>query len=64
MADWSYSPIVNAYEAYLSRDYETAQLNYLVAAEMGYEVAQANLAWLLEKGNFISNERGKSAGDK
>ncbi|RKP06995.1 hypothetical protein THASP1DRAFT_17714, partial [Thamnocephalis sphaerospora] len=47
--DWQYSPIPTAYQAYKRGDYETALLAYLQAAEMGYEMAQANAAWLLDK---------------
>jgi SEL1 protein len=47
--DWQYSPIPIAYQAYKRGDYETALLAYLQAADMGYEVAQANVAWLLDQ---------------
>ncbi|RKP26333.1 hypothetical protein SYNPS1DRAFT_14339, partial [Syncephalis pseudoplumigaleata] len=47
--DWQYSPIPAGYQAYKRGDYETALLVYLQAAEMGYDVAQINAAWLLDK---------------
>ncbi|KAI9599526.1 hypothetical protein BDF19DRAFT_381633 [Syncephalis fuscata] len=46
--DWQYSPIPAGYQAYKRGDYETALLVYLQAAEMGYEVAQTNAAWLID----------------
>eukprot|EP00898_Chlorokybus_atmophyticus_P009041 jgi/Chlat1/9138/Chrsp97S08391 len=39
-----------AHERYMDGDGEAALLLYLRAAELGYEVAQSNAAWLLERG--------------
>lgn len=38
-----------AHTNYLTRDYPTSLLLYSRAAELGYEVAQSNAAWLLDK---------------
>lgn len=38
----------DAYAAYLKKDKEGALLNYMLAAERGYEVAQSNVAYLLD----------------
>ena len=39
-----------AYRAYKSGDFDTAILKYLYVAEQGYEVAQSNLAYIIDKG--------------
>ena len=39
-------PEVNA--AYMSGDYQLTHLCYMIAAEQGFEVAQANVAYLLD----------------
>ncbi|KAL1915474.1 uncharacterized protein VTP21DRAFT_6598 [Calcarisporiella thermophila] len=49
--DWHHSPFEDAHQAYLEGDKETAVLLYMLAAERGYELAQANVAWLLDPGN-------------
>jgi len=41
-----------AYRAYKSGDFDTAILKYLYVAEQGYEVAQSNLAYIIDKGIF------------
>ena len=38
----------DANDAYDAGDYETAFLEYLMAAEQGYEKAQTNVAWMLD----------------
>lgn len=43
----------NAYTAYKKKDGEGALLNYMLAAERGYEVAQSNVAYMLDTGNFF-----------
>lgn len=43
VSSWS-----DANEAYYSGDLETAFLEYLMAAEQGYEKAQTNVAWMLD----------------
>ncbi|RKP13193.1 hypothetical protein BJ684DRAFT_1081, partial [Piptocephalis cylindrospora] len=48
--DWSYSPIPKAYNAYRAGAHQTSALLYLISGEMGYEVGQANAAWLLDQG--------------
>lgn len=56
-------PTVNdAYDAYKNGDMETALLNYMLAAERGYEVAQLNVAYLLDTSNihtYIYNKNKK-----
>ncbi|CAG8433326.1 13061_t:CDS:10 [Ambispora gerdemannii] len=47
--DWLHSPFQAAREAYQSGDKDGALLNYLIAAERGYEIGQANVAWLLDR---------------
>ncbi|KAF1333587.1 Sel-1 1 protein, partial [Globisporangium splendens] len=39
--------------AFLNGDREHALVLYLIAAEMGYEVAESNAAWLLERPGFF-----------
>ncbi|XP_065198880.1 protein sel-1 homolog 1-like [Sycon ciliatum] len=46
---WSKSLMV-AYNHYKAKRYEVALLLYIVLAEAGYEVAQSNVAYLLDKG--------------
>jgi len=41
-----------AYNAYQSGDFDTAILKYLYVAEQGYEVAQSNLAYIIDKGKY------------
>lgn len=51
--DWLYSTLPEAYKVYLSGDKESAFIHYLLASERGYEIAQSNVAWLLDKGLFF-----------
>lgn len=44
----------DAYSAYMKKDKESALLNYMLAAERGYEVAQSNVAYMLDTGTKIS----------
>ena len=44
-----------AYNHYKAKRYEVALLLYIVLAEAGYEVAQSNVAYLLDKGMRIEN---------
>lgn len=46
--DWLYSTFDEAYNAYMRDDYESAALYYMLAAEKGFELAQSNVAWLLD----------------
>ncbi|KAH7065442.1 hypothetical protein B0J12DRAFT_640374 [Macrophomina phaseolina] len=43
------SPIREANEAYEAGDLETALIGYMMAAEQGFEAAQANVAYLLDQ---------------
>lgn len=44
---------MDAYDAYKKGDVKTALLKYYFLAELGYEVAQSNVAYILDKGEFI-----------
>ncbi|ORX52063.1 HCP-like protein [Hesseltinella vesiculosa] len=46
--DWLNPTIETAYKAYKDGDIDTALLHYMLAAERGYEIAQANVAYLLD----------------
>ena len=41
---------MDAYESYKSGDVMTALFKYYLLAELGYEVAQSNVAYILDKG--------------
>ncbi|KAI0236027.1 ERAD-associated protein, partial [Massospora cicadina] len=47
---WNYDHTAQAYLHYRRGEIETAAIYYSLAAEMGIEVAQANLAWLIDIG--------------
>lgn len=44
---------MDAYDAYKKGDLKTALLKYYLLAELGYEVAQSNVAYMLDKGNLV-----------
>ena len=44
---------MDAYDAYKSGDLETALLKYYLLAELGYEVAQSNVAYILDRGKHL-----------
>ena len=44
---------MDAYDAHKAGDLETALLKYYLLAELGYEVAQSNVAYILDKGEFL-----------
>lgn len=47
----SWSGVLNtAYRSFLEGSMESAAMQYMRAAEEGYEVAQSNVAWMLNKG--------------
>lgn len=48
---WSMS-FMDAYDAYKAGDIETALFKYYLLAELGYEVAQSNVAYILDKGDI------------
>jgi SEL1 protein len=48
--EWS-ADISSAYESYRAGDYDKALMLYIRAAEIGFEVAQSNAAWLMEHGH-------------
>lgn len=45
---------MDAYDSYRTGDLDTALLKYYYLAELGYEVAQSNVAYVLEKGMHVS----------
>lgn len=47
--DWLNPTVEEAYKAYMKKEKESALLNYMLAAERGYEVAQSNVAYILDK---------------
>ncbi|KAJ3280414.1 ERAD-associated protein [Borealophlyctis nickersoniae] len=51
-ADWHDSVVRDAHRAYKDGDMEGAFVRYLLAAERGYEIAQTNAAWLIDKGIY------------
>ncbi|KAI7903212.1 uncharacterized protein BX663DRAFT_507858 [Cokeromyces recurvatus] len=46
--DWLNPTVEEAYKAYKNNDMENALLKYMLAAERGYEVAQSNVAYILD----------------
>ena len=42
-----------AHEAYRAGNIDTALLKYALLAELGYEVAQSNVAYILDHGKFF-----------
>ncbi|KAJ1966428.1 ERAD-associated protein [Dipsacomyces acuminosporus] len=56
--DWLHSPVPDAYAAYKRGNMQVALLEYMRAAEMGYDVGQLNAAFLLEhvSGLYPSNK--------
>ncbi|OZJ06468.1 hypothetical protein BZG36_00530 [Bifiguratus adelaidae] len=51
--DWLDPVMETAYNAYRAGDEENALLHYIMAAERGYEVAQSNVAWLLDTNKHL-----------
>lgn len=49
---WHYDHTAQAYLHHRRGEMETAAVYYSLAAEMGIEVAQANLAWLIDLGKY------------
>ena len=45
---------MEAHEAYRAGNIDTALLKYAMLAELGYEVAQSNVAYILDHGKFVS----------
>ncbi|KAK9763212.1 ERAD-associated protein [Basidiobolus ranarum] len=58
--DWLHSPFPEAYRTYKRGDIETSFLWYLIGAEMGYEVGQTNVAWLLDEDRYGLVEKSPS----
>jgi len=49
---------MDAHDAYKNGDMKTALIKYYFLAELGYEVAQSNVAYILDKGIiFIINNK-------
>ena len=51
--EWS-SILESARKAYVDRKISQALLQYSFAAELGYEVAQSNVAFLLDRGECLT----------
>lgn len=45
--------LMEAHEAYRAGNIDTALLKYAMLAELGYEVAQSNVAFILDHGKFV-----------
>lgn len=43
----------DAFQAYQRKDFEGALLMYLIAGELGFEVAQSNAAWILDTEKYV-----------
>lgn len=46
--------LMEAHEAYRAGNIDTALLKYAMLAELGYEVAQSNVAYILDHGKLVS----------
>ncbi|KAI9275795.1 hypothetical protein BDA99DRAFT_496467 [Phascolomyces articulosus] len=46
--DWHNPTVETAYNKYMDSDTESALLHYMLAAERGYEIAQSNVAYILD----------------
>ncbi|KAI7856656.1 hypothetical protein BDC45DRAFT_503304 [Circinella umbellata] len=46
--DWHNPTVETAYNDYMNGDTESALLHYMLAAERGYEIAQSNVAYILD----------------
>lgn len=44
---------MSAYSAFRNRRYHEAFVTYQLLAELGYEVAQSNVAFILEEGKYF-----------
>lgn len=44
--------LMDAYDAFKNGDMKTALLKYYLLSELGYEVAQSNVAYILDKGEL------------
>eukprot|EP00835_Amoeboradix_gromovi_P001619 NODE_78_length_23131_cov_0.599427.p1 type:complete len:757 gc:universal NODE_78_length_23131_cov_0.599427:6777-4507(-) len=53
--EWFYPYTVHAYESLANNDVENSLINYLFASEMGIELAQVNLAYLIDNKIVTSN---------
>ena len=45
--------LMEAHEAYRAGNVDTALLKYAMLAELGYEVAQSNVAYILDHGKLV-----------
>lgn len=45
---------MDAYDAYKKGDMKKALSKYYFLAELGYEIAQSNVAYILDKGDYAS----------
>ncbi|KAJ1568286.1 ERAD-associated protein, partial [Cladochytrium tenue] len=61
-ADWHDLTLHRAHGFFEAKDYESSLMFYLFAAESGYEVAQANAAYIIDKGLY-SLDRSRSTSE-
>lgn len=47
--------LMEAHEAYRAGNIDTALLKYAMLAELGYEVAQSNVAYILDHGKLVQS---------
>ncbi|KAI9208523.1 uncharacterized protein BJ171DRAFT_489184 [Polychytrium aggregatum] len=57
-ADWETPIVYEAYQRYEVGDIEGALSRYLIAAELGYEAAQVNAAWIIDRGIYEFEDSG------
>ena len=51
--EWS-EMLMEAHSSYKDHDDHSALMQYSFAAELGYEVAQSNVAFILDQGKWIN----------
>jgi len=52
-AAWAGTLVDNANDAYHAGNLDKAFMIYLLAAEQGFEIAQTNVAFMIEQGWFV-----------
>ena len=51
-ADYDHPFFEEAYKNYQKGEYEAAFVKYLIASELGYDIAHINVAWMLENHQY------------
>jgi len=59
--DWDHEVWFEAERAREKGDLRRALLGYWIMAERGYEVAQNNVAWILDRGSYLFRSNCRSA---